>query len=417
MNNLAIAQDIVNFATIAIENGGWMDMDRLYLQNRIKTLIGYTDEFDSANLQTVIEDASTLAKRLVDSSFEKKSSKKINEYDYHKKLLDLLDLLTPPTSVVNALFAQHYSKSPKEATDYFYQLSKTNQTIQNEFFVSKNCEEESIDGHTLWRVHVANENIKDYPFLQRVTSTLPYSFELEGHCGNTTEEILTSRRIIRMNLQGESYGFQFLKDAFVPEHCVVVAEKEESRSLRNQLDHVTQLVEIFPDYFMMGNLEIVSENEDQLHCVDQQYQGGRLQFPILKAQMKSKHTVPLFPEVVLEKLDWPITIWRLKSTNRQELVKAAEYLIRGGLQGDGFDDDFLSKQSDGQAQNALLMVVKRQNGYELYVGCHSKEDVTLVNGMGAFGLFLSSNQVTKEKVAFKHEVQQVLSDLRKWFNG
>lgn len=35
-----------------------------------------------------------------------------------------MDFLTPPPSVVNAFFAQHYSKSPEEATEYFFNLSK-----------------------------------------------------------------------------------------------------------------------------------------------------------------------------------------------------------------------------------------------------------------------------------------------------
>ena len=41
-----------------------------------------------------------------------------------------MDFLTPPPSVVNAFFAQHYSKSPEEATDYFFDLSKKNDYIK-----------------------------------------------------------------------------------------------------------------------------------------------------------------------------------------------------------------------------------------------------------------------------------------------
>lgn len=41
-----------------------------------------------------------------------------------------MDFLTPPPSVVNALFAQQYAKSPQEATDYFFELCKTNDYIK-----------------------------------------------------------------------------------------------------------------------------------------------------------------------------------------------------------------------------------------------------------------------------------------------
>ncbi len=32
---MSISQTICDFATLAIEAGGWMEMDRLYLQNRL----------------------------------------------------------------------------------------------------------------------------------------------------------------------------------------------------------------------------------------------------------------------------------------------------------------------------------------------------------------------------------------------
>lgn len=43
-----------------------------------------------------------------------------------------MDFLTPPPSVVNAFFAQHYSKSPEEATEYFFNLSKKMTTSKQE---------------------------------------------------------------------------------------------------------------------------------------------------------------------------------------------------------------------------------------------------------------------------------------------
>ena len=46
-------------------------------------------------------------------------------------MVQLMDLLTPPPSVVNA-FAQHYAKEPQEATEYFTNFVKNGTVIEQE---------------------------------------------------------------------------------------------------------------------------------------------------------------------------------------------------------------------------------------------------------------------------------------------
>lgn len=42
----------------------------------------------------------------------------------------LMDVITPLPSKVNANFQKAYRKSPKQATDYFFELSKRNDYIK-----------------------------------------------------------------------------------------------------------------------------------------------------------------------------------------------------------------------------------------------------------------------------------------------
>lgn len=37
---MTISQTISDFVTLAIKAGGWMEMDRIYLQNRVLAMIG-----------------------------------------------------------------------------------------------------------------------------------------------------------------------------------------------------------------------------------------------------------------------------------------------------------------------------------------------------------------------------------------
>ena len=51
---MTLSQTICDFVTLAIQAGGWMEMDRIYLQNRILGMIGEED-FESATVRPVEE--------------------------------------------------------------------------------------------------------------------------------------------------------------------------------------------------------------------------------------------------------------------------------------------------------------------------------------------------------------------------
>ena len=112
---------ITDFTTIAIQAGGWMEMDRIYVQNRLLHLIG-----EVALENTQVRPVTQSSLELLDQLLEQALTNQVIENSQSEKeqlTAQIMDFLTPPPSVVNAFFAQHYSKSPEVATDYFYQLS------------------------------------------------------------------------------------------------------------------------------------------------------------------------------------------------------------------------------------------------------------------------------------------------------
>lgn len=137
---------------LAMKYGGFMEQDRVFLENRLASLT--------------------------------------NEED--KKLL-----VTPPASVLNAYFAELYQKrSPKEATDYFFSLSK------------------------------ALDLFQDDP-----------NFHLEGK--QNTENF----RFIRLNLSGKSFGFCFKNDK---EEAIVFSEFP----IKINRELLFEISQIFPDYLI-----------------------------------------------------------------------------------------------------------------------------------------------------------------------
>ena len=146
---------------LALKYGGFMEQDKVFLENRLENL---TDETE-------------------------------------KKLL-----VTPPASVLNAYFAELYQKrSPKDATNYFFELSK------------------------------ALDIFADKP-----------DFKLEGKPGSE------NFRFIRLNLSGKSFGFCY-KNA--QEEALVFSEFP----LKITHSLLFDISQIFPDYVLVFN-----EAEDEI---------------------------------------------------------------------------------------------------------------------------------------------------------
>jgi UDPglucose--hexose-1-phosphate uridylyltransferase len=165
----------------AIHIGGFMEMDKNYLRNRLAPQVDdapYTMEITTLELVRALAKTDEIA-------------------------LSILDLMTPPPSVVNAFFAKHYSDSPKEAMEYYqHLLSET-----GFFDLAK---------------EIDNEVFANFS---------------EG------ESPVPSRRFIRMNLSGESWGMQ----AVATDRLLVFPENPVSKR-KHWLHALLQTIEVFPEF-------------------------------------------------------------------------------------------------------------------------------------------------------------------------
>lgn len=120
-------QAIYDFITLAIENGTIEENDRIYMHNQLLRLLG---ESEMEEITSVVEtDPHVLLDTLLDKATENLTiSKNQANRDMFKALL--MNVITPLPSKVNANFQERYRKSPEQATDYFFELSKRNDYIK-----------------------------------------------------------------------------------------------------------------------------------------------------------------------------------------------------------------------------------------------------------------------------------------------
>ena len=360
---MSISQTICDFATLAIEAGGWMEMDRLYLQNRLLGMVG-EDALESIEVRPVKEESVDLLDQLVAKARE---NGVLSELPAEQEIFEaqLMDFLTPPPSVVNAFFAQHYSKSPEEATEYFFNLSKKNDYIKTRA-IAKNIKfpAESEYGELEITINLSKpekdpkqiaaerEAVKvDYP-------TCMLCMENEGYRGRLNYPARTNHRIIRMNLDGESWGFQYSPYAYYNEHSIILSEQHRPMKITKEtFARLLRITEVLPHYFVGSNADLPIVGGSILS--HDHYQAGRHEFPMAKAPIEKLIKLEDYPQVIAGVVKWPMSVIRISGPDKERLIELADKIL---LTWRGYTDEdaFIYAETDGEPHNTITPIARRR---------------------------------------------------------
>lgn len=361
---MSISQTVKDFITLAIQSGGWMEMDRLYLENRVIAMIG-EDSLSKAENREVSESAVELVDQLLTQA---EKNQVITDLQVERDILEaqLMDLMTPPPSVVNAYFAQYYSKDPVQATDYFFQLSKNNDYIKTreiarniifpaeteygELEITINLSKPEKDPKQI----AAERQMKkvDYPKCM-------LCMENEGYKGRMNYPARTNHRIIRMNLDGESWGFQYSPYAYYNEHCIILSEEHRPMKItKATFQRLLRITEVLPHYFVGSNADLPIVGGSILS--HDHYQGGRHTFPMAIAEMERTFELKGYPNVKAGIVKWPMSVIRLQGKNKKDLVDASQMIFE---KWDAYSDEALqivARTSDGLSHHTITPIARRK---------------------------------------------------------
>ncbi|WEB80739.1 UDP-glucose--hexose-1-phosphate uridylyltransferase [Vagococcus lutrae] len=365
------SQLIYEFVSYAIKYGGWMEMDRVYLTNRTMALVGVKELEENSGETTVNADIDTLVSQLVEVALEQQT---INDIAYEREMLEgrLGDLLTPPPSVLNALFAQQYNDDPKMATDYFYELSQVNQYIKTKA-IQKNIVFDYPSRYGTLEITInlskpeknAKSIVAEQRQAKRAYPTCMLCMENEGYEGDVDYPARTNHRILRLNLDGESWGMQYSPYAYYNEHCIFLSEEHRPMTISEKtVARLLKIVEVFPHYFVGSNADLPIVGGSIL--AHDHYQGGRHTFPMAKAENAWTFPLILFPKVSAAVVNWPMSVIRLQSASQTDLVKAATYIMKQWENHDDLDLGIRAFSEDGTRHHTVTPIARmRDNQYEL----------------------------------------------------
>ena len=283
----------------------------------------------------------------------------------------LMSVLMPRPSEVIAKFRSLYEKSPQEATDYFYKLSKDSdyirryriakdqkwvtQTPYGDLDITINLSKPEKDPKAIAAAKLAKQSGYPKCLLCR---------ENEGYAGRVNHPARQNHRIIPVTIHGSEWGFQYSPYVYYNEHCIVF----NSRHIPMKIEHDTfcklfDFVKQFPHYFVGSNADLPIVGGSILS--HDHFQGGRYEFAMAKAQVEQSFTVKGFEDVQTGIVKWPMSVIRLSGTDTGRIIALADKILEKWR---GYTDEasFIYAQTEGEPHNTITPIArKRGENFEL----------------------------------------------------
>lgn len=349
---------IEKFADEVIESGSYKPLDRVYVVNRIKALVGDEDqEYDKNKL---------LVKQLIQMAIDQKI---IPDDNTSREVLndELYDLKTPTPSKVNEIFWQKMQESSNKATDWFYKLCVENNYVKKEA-IAKNIvfSGKSSKNHELEITINLSKPEKDPKAIAAAALSKGDKYpqcalclENEGYVGGYGKNARANLRIIRMNIGGRPWGFQYSPYAYFNEHCIFLDQKHIPMIINQQtLINLVDIEKQLPEYFVGSNADLPIVGGSML--AHEHYQGGRHVFPMMKANIKKEINFNKYPDVEAGIVDWPMSDLRLISSNSLALIDLGSKIIDFW---DHYDDEKrYIKAFEGETRHHTVTPIMHRQG-------------------------------------------------------
>ncbi len=346
------------FADEVIEHGSYKELDRVYIINKVKALVGDDD--------AEVEGNKPVVKQLVDLAVKRE---KIPDDITSREVLndELYDLMTPIPSQVNDIFWNKMQESSEKATDWFYKLCVDNNYVKKEA-IARNIvfDGTSSKGHGLEITINLSKPEKDPKAIAAAAHATGKKYpqcalclENEGYIGGYGKNARSNLRIIRINVGGRPWGFQYSPYAYFNEHCIFLDEKHIPMVINQQtLINLVDIEKQFPKYFVGSNADLPIVGGSML--AHEHYQGGRHIFPMMKAKVKKAVKFNNYPDVEAGIVDWPMSDLRLSSDNSLALIDLGSQIIKFW---DHYSDEKRHiKAFDGETRHHTVTPIMHRKG-------------------------------------------------------
>lgn len=400
MNGMQLVQQLLNKAiNIQLLN---VD-DEIYVRNQIMGLLEIKQMEPFFGLESE-EDLPDLLEKLVDYACAEGI---IENYLDEREILAsrVMNTMLPLPSEVNHTFYQNYRESPKQATDYFYRLSQSSNYIQTkrieknihyqvpteygEMDITINLSKPEKDPRQIALERKKGKAESAYP-------TCLLCVENEGYIGRVGHPARSNHRLIKVKVPRETWYLQYSPYVYYNEHCILLCKDHRDMKIsRDTFERLLAFIEQFPHYFIGSNSDIPIVGGSIL--THDHYQGGQYDFAMAKAEEEFSFTWSVFPQIECAIVRWPMSVIRIRSSEKAELIDAAELILETWKTYSNPELEIYAETA-GNRHNAITPIARKRNGqYELDLVLRNNR-TSEEHPMGIFHPHAEVHHIKKENI-------------------
>ncbi|MBD5132365.1 MAG: galactose-1-phosphate uridylyltransferase [Clostridiales bacterium] len=258
------------------------------------------------------------------------------------------------------------TKGSKAATDWFYRYCVSNKYVKRDE-LDKNPRFDASNGLTV-TINKAKPEFKD-PNKAKAGNSVDGGFakcvicrENEGYGARHKRNL----RTVSITLGGKQWFWQYSPYGYFNEHGIAVnCEHTPMHVDRQTLENLMDFVDLFPHYFIGCNAALQRIGGSVL--AHDHYQGGGEVLPLHKAKIKTEVKDKQYPTATAGILDWPGTVIRIKSKDRNEVIDIADRIRQAWVEYNDPALGIIAKDENGVHNAVSPTVVKSADGYEMNV--------------------------------------------------
>lgn len=339
--------------------------DALVVRNMLMDTLHVYDWTDEP-VEDCGESIDELLKPLIDYACE---NGVIEDTTANRDLFDtkLMGVVTPLPHEVIRTFKEHYQVSPEAATDWYFDFSqKLNYvragriakdlkwTYDSEFGtleITINRSKPEKDPRDIAKARASASTA--YPKCQLCAENM-------GFAGNDHHPARQNLRPIPLTIDGGDWFLQYSPYGYYNEHCILFNSEHipmiiDEAVFRKLFDFIGQ----FPHYFIGSNADLPIVGGSILS--HEHFQGGHYTFAMATAAEEKEFSLKEFSNVHAATVKWPMSVIRLRSTDKAQLVSACAHILKAWR---AYTDEAadIFAFTDGTPHNTITPIARMKDG-------------------------------------------------------
>lgn len=279
----------------------------------------------------------------------------------------IMGMLTPRPSEVIARFNSLYNEDPEKATDYFYGLACNSDYIRR-YRICKDLKWKTPSEYGDIDITVNLSKPEKDPKAIAAAKLLPQSgypkcrlcHENEGFAGNASMPARQTLRQIPITMDGKLWYLQYSPYVYYNEHCIALSSEHSPMKIdRSSFVKLLDFVDCFPHYFIGQNADLPIVGGSIL--THDHMQGGHYTFAMAKAPIEDTISFEGFSDVEAGIVKWPMSVIRLRSTDKKRLVELADKILLAWRSYTDADA-FIFAETDGEPHNTITPIARVRDG-------------------------------------------------------